>query len=59
MIVAEESYDLVGEVSKVSYVNDNVNDVVDEDHAVKIFNRRLQTFDVFVNVARAQCCSND
>ena len=50
---------MVGEVGKVSYVNDNVNDVIDEDHAVKIFNRRLQTFDVFVNVTRAQCCSND
>ena len=50
---------MVGEVGKVSYVNDNVNDVIDEDHAVKIFNRRLKTFDVFVNVTRAQCCSND
>ena len=59
IIVAVQSYDFYGKVSKVSNVNANVNDVINVDSAVKFFNGWLITLYIIVNETRAQCCSDD
>ena len=59
LIISIQSYNFHSEVGEVSNVNSNVNDVINVESAVKLFNGGLEAFDVLVNVSCSQCSRND